>query len=563
MNKAFIVHDSIELKEQNRFSFIIDNPKLWYPNGFGEQTLYDLTIKTQENEYHYRIGFKKIEFDFNRTKEGRNFEVFVNGMSLFLKGYNIVPEDNLLPFINNERTNKLLELAMSSHANILRVWGGGYYPNDYFYQRCDELGLLVWQDLMFADAAYNYEDEDFMSLVREEVAQQVKRIRNHPSILLICGNNENETALNGHEEIFKEHFIKMFCNDIKDIVKTHTNLMYLHSSPTNLDPIFNRPNDPNIFDVHYWEIGNGNLSYQAYSDIFPPMLSEFGLWSMPNYQTLIKYVSEKERYLYSKEIEAHNKREGNFQRAEDNIKSEFKFNNDIRIYSYLTQLYQARAVKYCIEHLRNNQSICHGGIYWQLNDSWPVYSPSVIDYEYGLKAVYYYAKRFFHNEIITISEQTNKINICISNLDNKEHHYLVVYKHMNFNNDVFAQENLELDIKPTSSKIILKVDSPILKEDEFLYVEMQDENGVVASNIYQKFKDKDIKYPKADFVIERIAKQKYKVTAKTFIKDLYLEIPEVVFSDNYLTLLKDQEIILTVNKDFDIKDLISLSVNNL
>ena len=544
------------LKEDNHFSFIIDNPLLWYPNGYGKQPLYDLIIKTKENIYKYKIGFKKLVFHTDIKETGRDFLISCNDIDLFIKGYNYVPEDNILPYINNERIDKLLQLVVSTGANTIRVWGGGYYPNDYFYQRCDELGLLVWQDLMFADAAYNYEDDHFMSLVREEVIQQVKRIRNHTSLLLICGNNENETALNGHEEIFNEHFIKMFCIDIKNIVKSLTNAWYLHSSPTNLDPIFNRPNDPDNFDVHYWEVGNGNNDYDDYGNIYPPMLSEFGVWSLPNYLTLKKYLSNE------KELESRNKREGNFYRIENNIKKHFKYQNDIPTYIYLTQLYQARAVKYCVEHLRNNIDRCHGAIYWQLNDSWPGISCSLIDYEYGKKALYYYAKRFFNDDLVSISNN----DIYVSHLNNEEQQYHLIYQHKNFNGDIYNQKDINIRVKEPSLMKVLNIDTKLNNDDEYIYIALlDDKNKVISSSIYQNKEDKDIKYNKATFDIRKIDNKTIAIKADTFAKDIYLSHinKEVSFSDNYFSLQKDEIITITCDIDIDIKDISIKCINDL
>lgn len=560
-----IAESQNKLEKENSFSFIIDNPVLWFPNGLRKQALYDLDISTGENEYHYKIGFKKISFDFEKVDNGRHFAISCNGVDLFLKGYNFVPEDNILPYISNERTDEILKLAHSTGANVIRVWGGGYYPNDFFYQRCDELGLLIWQDLMFADAAYNYEDKQFLSLIKEEVTQQIKRIRNHPSILLICGNNENETALNGHEEIFKEHFIKMFCQDIKQIINSHTNLLYLHSSPTNLDPIFNRPNDPNIFDVHYWEIGNGNEDYKMYSTIYPPMLSEFGIWSMPCYQTLSKFISKDELYLYSPELKSRNKRDGNFERIDAWLNRYFKKPDDFQSYIYLTQIYQARAVKYCVEHLRRNMDRCHGAIYWQLNDSWPGISCSLIDYEYNLKALYYYVKRFFQNVIVNITNQNNQTSVYISNLENKEIKCVLTYKHMRFNGDVIKEETISTIVEPIHSGCYLNIESSLENADEFIYVELKDDsNHLISSDIYQQEVDKNIQYPKATFEIKKVSPKSFIIKANEFSKDIYISAPQNVrFSDNYFTLLKGQEILITSNEEIESTDISVMCINNL
>ena len=556
LDKQVICHSIDTLKENNKFSFVVKDYKLWYPNGYGEQTLYELVIKTNENEYAYKIGFKNIEFNFERTDSGRDFSITINGIKMFLQGFNYIPEDSLLTLVNEERTNKTLELIKDCHANVIRIWGGGYYPSDYLLQRCDELGILVWQDLMFADAAYNYEDKEFMSLVRDEIKYQVKRIRNHPSLLLICGNNENESALNGHEEIFKKHFIKMFLEEVPNIVKNLTNIQYLHSSPTNLDPIFNRPNDPNTFDVHYWEVGNGNEPYEKYSEIYPPMLSEFGMWSLPSHDTLRKYIGN--------ELDAHNKRDGNFERINRALESEFKPYKNLEEYIYLSQLYQARGVKYCFEHLRSNMSKCHGGIYWQFNDCWPVISCSVLDYDFILKPAYYYLKRAFNNELVIISEKDDVITIKISNLLNQKKDYILSYEHINFDNKVFDKKEIKIFTKKTSTTCVIRFDSPLKNNDELLVAILKNENGnVISKNIYQRNKDKDTNYLKAEPTITKISDKTFRITANTFIKDLYLYAENTIFSDNYITLLKGEEIIVTTDKDISLSDIKLLSINNI
>ena len=545
-----------DLRDKNSYSIIVDDYKLWYHNGYGEQPLYELVIKTNENTYSYKIGFKDVKFNFDRTDSGRDFSIIINGVKVFLQGFDYVPEDSILTLVNNERTNKTLELIKDCNANVIRIWGGGYYPSDYLLQRCDELGILVWQDLMFADAAYNYEDREFMSLVRDEIAYQVKRIRNHPSLLLICGNNENESAINGHEEILKEHFIKMFCEEVPNIIKNLTNTQYLHSSPTNLDPLFNRPNDPNTFDVHYWEVGNGNEPYEKYGEIFPPMLSEFGLWSLPTIDTLRKYVGN--------ELEAHNKRDGNFERINNALEVEFKPYKNIEEYIYLSQLYQARGVRYCFEHLRNNMTRCHGGIYWQFNDCWPVISCSVLDYDFIPKPAYYYLKRVFNNELIIISEKDDVITIKISNLLNEKKNYVLCYEHLNFDNKIINKKEIKLSVNKTSTTFVIRFDSPLKNNDELLVATLKDEEGhEVSRSFYQKNKDRYIDYPKAAPTITKIGEKTYKITANTFIKDLYLYAKETIFSDNCFTLLKDEEIIVTTNKDINVNDIKILNINNI
>lgn len=561
-----IAQETQQLKDHNEFSLLIKNPKLWYPRGLGEQALYTLKIKTNENTYSYKIGFKIIRFDFKRTNKGRNFGVYINDINMFLKGFDMVPEDSILPWVTEERTNKILNLCANTNANAIRQWGGGYYPSDYFYQRCDELGLLVWQDLMFSVASYDGFDEDFMKVTKEEVTQQIKRIRNHPSLLLICGNNENETAICGKQETYGESYKKMFLEEFAKIAKNETNTLYLHSSPTNLDNIFIRSNDPDTFDVHYWNVGNGNSTYDDYDSILPPMLSEFGLWSMQNYQTNKQYLGEKELYLYSNGLKTRNKREGNFERTKINIEFQNRFNDDFRTYTYLTQLFQARGLKYCIEHLRNNQSICHGGIFWQLNDCWPGISCSVIDYNYGLKGAYYYAKRVFNDELVTISHKDGVIRLHVSNLLNKNKEYKLIYRYMTFEGQIKDEILFDVESEKESSQSVIVFDSPLKNEDEFLFVELQNNDGkIISQNYFQAKLDKDINYPKSNLDIKKLGPNTFSVKADVFTKDicLYKEDEEIDFSDNFFTLKRGDEVIITTDKDLELKDLKYHCVNNL
>ena len=302
---------TITTKNEKKVTFTIDNPKLWYPSGYGEQPLYTLTFLLKgtkdEIKHEYRIGIRKIHIDDSFDEIGRNFALYVNDKNVFIKGSNYIPEDNILTFVTKERTRKLLSLAKSFNHNLVRVWGGGYYPDDDFYETCDELGLLVFQDLMFACASYNIDDKHFQELVINETRSSLRRIRHHACIYLIAGNNEIEDGVRGHGYLQTKQAITMFHEILKDIVNEETDLYYLSSSPTSGEPYFSSPNDTAYLDTHYWWVWGNDYPLEKYKTIQPRLLSEFGLQSYSTYESICNFSSPNQRKLNSEVMCFHNK----------------------------------------------------------------------------------------------------------------------------------------------------------------------------------------------------------------------------------------------------------------
>ena len=554
---------NISKQYQNKeLCFEIDNPSLWYPAGFGEQNLYDLKISLNgEQEYQYKIGLREIKVDDSFDEYGRNFAIYVNGIKVFLKGSNYIPEDSLLTLVNKERTRRLLTLARDFNHNCVRVWGGGYYPDDYFYEICDELGLLVFQDLMFACASYDFDDQNFRNLVINETIDSLKRIRHHASIILIARNNEIEDGVRGHGFKQAEQYIEMFHHLLKDIVNQETDFYYLTSSPTSGNPYFSMPNDTNYLDTHYWWVWCQDRNIEDYLTIQPRLLSEFGMQSFSTFDTTLSFTEKEDLSLNSKIMVHHQKDPAkNNNKIANYVKREFKASNDLKQFSYLSMLTQAEGIKLCVDHLRSHKERCNGAMYWQLNDCWPTQSCSSIDYNFGLKALHYYSKRFYAPHLVTF-EKEEKLNIYVSNDTDKQQKYVLFVAKIDKNFNLFDESKVEITIDAYSSKLIKQLEN----SDVYgVVAELFDkDNNLLSKNIYRYKKDKEINYPDVEVYIKKIDKCCFEISANNFVRGLYLNPHnnDVVFSDNYFDLLKDETVIVSTNIDIDISDIEIMYVN--
>lgn len=558
------------LQEKNEFTFALHAPKLWYPAGFGEQPLYhlDFCVRTEQGEtkeYRYRIGVRKIEIDDREDEYGRNFAVYVNGKKVFIKGSNYIPQDNILERVTPERTRRLLNLVRDFNHNAVRVWGGGYYPEDEFYDICDELGLLVSQDIMMACAGYNADDENFVSLLREETADAVKRFRHHACVYMINGNNECEDQIMSVGEAYMQRYAKLSTEVIDPTVKKETNIYYLPSSPSS-GKLFDCPQDMNRLDMHYWEVWHRLKPFDAYKEIYPRMLSEFGCQSMPPYDTILGYAREDELDLFSPVMAHHQKNHTCNDKILHYAQELYGKPKDFRDLVYLSMLAQAEGIKTCVEHLRRNKPRCNGALYWQLDDCWPGQSWSSVDYNFGLKALHYYSRRFYAPYLISIDDCGKTVKINVSNDTAERGEYRVIYKYMNFDGEVLDVKAVSVFVDEASCSDVLEIATPFVSNgaDKLIYAELRDARGnFLSENFYQKSKDKDVKYAVPKLTVEKIDERSFSVVSDTYTKGVYIEPHdnEAVLSDNYFNLLKGQKKIITaaVPLNFDILEITTLN----
>lgn len=559
----------IEIKKTTKKQaiFEISKPQLWNPVGFGEPNLYNLkvTIKGKETqEYNYQIGIRKVRIDDSKDEFGRNFAIYINDKKVFLKGSCYIPEDNIIPYSTKERTERLLKLATDFNHNCIRVWGGGYYPNDDFYEACDRLGLLVFQDLMFACASYNIDDPLFKNNIIEETHDALKRIRHHASIFLIAGNNEVEDGVRGHGHKQALQYIEMFHHILKDIVNEETDFYYLSSSPTSGDEYFASPNDPNYLDSHYWWVWGGDREIEDYLNIKPRLLSEFGMQSFPTYDTMKTFAEDSDMYLDSDVMLSHQKDPAKSnEKMMRYVRREFDVNEqNMQEIAYLSMLTQAEAMKLCAENLRGNKDRCNGALYWQLNDCWPCQSLSSIDYYYGLKALHYYSKRFYSPHLVLFKKEDG-LKLCISNDTELDQEYSVIYFIINSKFEVSSSNELKAKVAKYSS---LDIKNITLSNDDYgVYAYLLSNKGALLStNIYRLKKDIEYIYPNAKIRIKQLDEYEIEVSTDKFARAVYLNPHNnnIVFSDNYFDLLPGFPTRIVSSKPIKAKDIEVMCVNN-
>jgi len=426
LNPDNTVADKVTLatnSSEEKVSFHVNDPQLWWPNGYGDQPLYKVEVIASACEElldskEYTIGLKTITIKNEPDEWGKSFEFVVNGIAIFAMGANYIPEDNILARTSKDRTEKLIQDCIEANFNMIRVWGGGYYPEDYFFELCDQYGLVVWQDFMFACSIYELTDE-FKESVRYEAIDNIKRIRHHASLGLWCGNNEVEAAWVDwgwpNSPKHKADYIKIFEVLLPDVLKEHDpQTFYWPSSPSS-GGSFDRPSDPNVGDVHYWDVWHGLKPFTEYRKFNFRFCSEFGFQSFPSLKTIESFTLPEDRNIFSYVMEKHQKNGSANGKILYYLADNFLYPKDFSSLIYTSQLLQAEAIKYGVEHWRRNRGRSMGSIYWQLNDCWPVASWSSMDSFGRWKALHYFAKKFYAPVLLSIAEEGTKAEIVITN----------------------------------------------------------------------------------------------------------------------------------------------------
>jgi len=390
----------------------IKNPELWWPNGYGGQPLYNVRVVLKGggkelDVWERRIGLRTMTITREKDEWGESFAHCVNGVDIFAMGADYIPEDNIFSRITTEQKRGLLEDCIAANFNAIRIWGGGYYPGNDFYDICDELGLIVWQDFMFCCAIYELTPE-FEENIREEMIDNIKRLRHHASLGLWCGNNELEQAhYDGWYEASPKQradYIKMFEYIIPQVLEEYDPQTYYWPASASSGGNFDDPNDPNRGDVHYWDVWHGFKPFSEYRKFHFRYASEFGFQSFPCLKTVKSFTLPEDRNIFSRIMEMHQRNTGANGKILGYMSATFRYPTEFDHLLYASQLLQADAIRYGVEHWRRNRGRCMGAIYWQLNDIWPVASWASLDWFGRWKALHYYAKRFFAPVMISCNE---------------------------------------------------------------------------------------------------------------------------------------------------------------
>jgi len=447
----------------NRFALklAIPNPSLWWPNGLGPQTLYTLRARLvirnrPADELSTRIGLRTLELRQQPDKAGKSFMFVVNGVPVFAKGGNWIPADSFPTRITRERYRHLLQSARDAHMNMLRVWGGGIYERDEFYELCDELGLMVWQDFMFACSMYPG-DRQFLDSVRAEATDQVRRLRNHPSIVLWCGNNEVETAWMhwGWKERLPaklwDDYKKLFHGVLPEVVaQQDPSRPYWPSSPSsNLE---DDADSQRMGDVHYWQVWHASRPFDEYEKQFPRFMSEYGFQSFPLIESVRAYTRPSDHDIESPVMLAHQKHPRGNQLVREYMLREYPQPKDFESFLYVSQILQAEGIRVGTEHMRRIMPHNMGALYWQVNDCWPVASWSGIDYFGRWKAMHFYARRFFNDLLLSPHEEDGRIKFYVVSDRTTRARAELRVRLLDFDGRVLKETRTEIEVDPLTSK---------------------------------------------------------------------------------------------------------------
>ena len=580
--------NKISLKTSKQlFVLNINNPLLWWTHDIGEPKLYELSVSIlKENiidTISQKIGIRDIQLIRNSDKWGETFYFQLNGVPIFVKGANWIPIDSFIP-----RGKKLglyeknLNYAKQANMNMMRVWGGGIYEDDVFYELCDEMGILVWQDFLFACAIYP-KHEAFMENVKKEAIQNIKRLRNHPSLALWCGNNEieqlwkllilgsNIADTNTIRE-FKDSYVIMFEKILPELInKYDSNHSYWPSSPSNGG--FTRqikyidPNSPDKGDSHFWKVWHGGAPFREYRKFNSRFMSEYGFESFPSIKTIRAFCHPDQFDFYSPIMNNHQKNAAGNKKIMRYMKRRFSIPKKFEQQVILSQITQAEAIEYGVEHWRRNrnENHCMGSLYWQLNDCWPVASWSSLDYFLRWKALHYYAKRFYQPIFPSVKEGANEVEFWITNDLTTQCEVQLDWKILDSEGGLLKNGSFDTIVSPCFSVKVGTVDvSDINKgkmkmQNNIIFYKLRDkqkENEIIFSGfrLFDSPKHFKMNDPRLSFICERISSNNnsFKLIINSEKIALYVFIDsdmlDFIASDNFFSMEPDESRVIILKE---------------
>lgn len=578
------VQKQIELRPgENTVSLpvMIDNPHLWMPNGCGEPLLYKFTasvsvdgveVASQERQ----VGLRSIRVVMEDDEHGKSFYFEVNGHPMFAKGANFIPDDALLPNVTPERYKRILEDVKAANMNMLRVWGGGIYEDDKFYDEADRNGILIWQDFLFACTTYPH-DPLFLKRVEAEAEYNIKRLRGHASLAMWCGNNEiyegvrywgwkNKYTAEAFAEMNRGYDV-LFRQLLPDMVKRFdSDRFYMHGSPYEAN--WGRPESWKIADSHNWGTWYGRKPFESFDSEIPRFMSEYGFQAFPEMKTIRTFAEEKDFELESPVMNAHQKATIGNALIKQTMGLYYKVPVKFEDLVYVGLVLQGQGMRHGIEAHRRNRPYCMGSLFWQLNDSWPVVSWSSIDYYGNWKAMQYQSQRAFAPVLINAIKEGDDLCVYLisDELQDRDDVRLTV-ELMDFDGKSHGKWTQNGKLTANTSMLFLKkrVDELLSKQDaatSFLRFTLKAKNGAaLADEVFYFAYPKDQKLPEAR--IETSVKKRgeaIEMTLKTdkLARDIFIEVPVqgVRFSDNFFDLLPGQrkKITITSPEGYSLKD---------
>jgi beta-mannosidase len=541
--------------------FVIARPALWWPNGLGAHPLY--TFKAQLlidgkriDKRVTRTGLRSLELRQQPDESGKSFTFVINGQPVFAKGGNWIPADSFPTRISTAKYRQLLESVRDTHMNMLRVWGGGIYERNDFYDLCDEMGILVWQDFMFGCSLYPG-DQPFLDNVRQEAIDNVKRLRNHPSIAIWVGNNEIESGWFhwGWKDQLPaklwDDYLKLFYGVLPEVCSTlDPSRPYWPSSPSS--KLEDDPESQKMGDLHYWQVWHAALPFSEYEKQTPRFMSEYGFQSFPQLETVNTYTVPSDHDIKSPVMMAHQRHPRGNQLIREYMLREYPEPKDFESFLYVSQVLQAEGIKIGAEHLRRIMPHNMGSLFWQINDCWPVASWSSIDYTGRWKALQYYAGRFYSEVLVSPHEENGNIQVVVVSDRLQPFTAQLNLNLLDFEGHILWSQQQNIEVAALSSKSYVSIPNGSLLAGKdikgvFLLAELLVDGKTVSRNEHFFQPYKDLTLPRPQINVEVLAaRDGFRVTlsADKFARAVYLSAPGYpgFFSDNYFDLIPGRKV---------------------
>ncbi|HEX2979254.1 MAG TPA: glycoside hydrolase family 2 protein, partial [Anaerolineaceae bacterium] len=535
----------------------IPNPQLWWPNGYGEHPIYEVYVRLlagadEVDRRLYDVGLRKLELRQEPDAWGRSFTFFVNDVPIFIKGANWIPVDTFATRVTDFSRQHLIHSAATAHMNMLRVWGGGLYENEHFYNLCDRNGILVWQDFMFACGVYPHADAEFAEITRQEVVEILRRFRHRACLALWCGNNEMEWGWTewGWDTSWwadlKEAYQTFFHTTLPALVSQEDpDHPYWPSSPSSNTPFIN-PNSEYQGDMHYWEVWHQRKPFSAYKDTYPRFMSEFGFQSLPCMETIRTYAEPSEWNLTSYTMEHHQRSPVGNDLIISQMAAHYRMPKDFPATVYLSMVLQAEGIRTGVEHWRRNKHRVSGTLYWQLNDVWPVASWSSVDYYGRWKALQYAACRFYAPLLVSMDQNGAQVDVWLTSDLQEAWAGTLRWSLETLSGEKIDQGEEAVQVHPLESRAVHHLDYADSIDDQnrrnlVLVVQLLEGDQVVGQALRAFVPDKHLRLQAPGLKTEPVSvggSLGVIVSAERLARFVELSIPgfDVIFSDNYFDL---------------------------
>jgi beta-mannosidase len=555
--ETFSTGAAVTAENTSTVRVVIPNPQLWWPNGYGEQPLYQVRVELLHGEHlqdrwEYQLGLRSLELRQEADEWGRSFTFVVNGIPILVKGSNWIPADSFPTQITDSYLEMLIRAAAQTHQNMLRVWGGGFYEEDRFYHLCDRYGILVWQDFIFSCSVYPLDNAEFLENLHAEISENIRRIRHHASLALWCGNNEMEQGWvdwgwKGPEyqdmkvayDHFFHHTLPEWC------AAEDPGHAYWPSSPSSNTP-FEDPNGQVQGDAHYWDVWHGRKPFTAYRKQYPRFMSEFGFQALPPLATIRTYAEKADWNMTSYIMDQHQKNDSGNSLMVGQMLDTFQMPKDFVSLVYLSLALQAEGIRFGVEHWRRHPKRVSGILYWQLNDCWPVASWSSLDYFGRWKALHYAARRFYAPLLLSIEDNPPEQGVFISNDRLEPWEGSLIWSLETFTGTVLTSGNAQVFAAPQSaSKVCAFNFSNYLSQDKarklVFIAELWQADQMIARQTagFAPIKHLALNNPAISVSLSEEGNQLImELTSRSLALslELSLEGADVVFSDNYFNL---------------------------